>query len=113
MNRNRVISLFVLATLFVIALVVINHAYAIADLPTSGTKDRARQADAARWQVMGDYYSKQQASVSNIAPKQSWDAYAARLQGQADLYLQAKLRARQADAARWQAMGEYYSKLQK
>ena len=110
MNRKRVISLFVFATLLVIALIVVNYASATANLSTKVSLDRANQADVARWQAMGEYYSKQPASISNFDLKLIRDADAARWQALGEAYLHINSQARQADVARWQAMGEYFSK---
>jgi hypothetical protein len=128
MNRTRVIYLSIFATLFVMTLFVINSAYAttVSNFDPKLSRDadaarwqalgeayaglnlRARQADAARWQAMGEYYSKQLASISHFDPKLSRDIDAARWQALGEAYAGLNLRARQADAARWQAMGEYY-----
>lgn len=130
MNRNRVISLFVFATLIVVTLIVINFAYATANIPPGVREARSEQADiqrwqamgeayfginqpvsqidAARWQALGEYYSKQSVSIPDL--KLSRDTDAARLQALGEAYTRINLPVSQVDAARWQAMGEYYSK---
>jgi predicted metalloprotease with PDZ domain len=71
---------------------------------------RVRQADAARWQAMGEYYLKHSALVSNFDANLVRDVSAARWQALGESSLTVNLRARQAEADRWQAMNEYYTK---
>jgi hypothetical protein len=130
MNTKRFIYMLLIAVLFVAAMFFMQSGYANAGIPSRGREVRANQADIQRWAAIGEYYSKQPASIDDAAVKLSRDADAARLQalGEAylginpqarqadaarwqalgDAYLRINLRARQADAARWQAMGEYY-----
>ena len=69
----------------------------------------SRDTAAGRWQAMGEYYSKRSASAAVAGAQLSRDADAARWQALGEAYLGINLRARQADAARWQALGEYYT----
>lgn len=69
-----------------------------------------RDVSAARWQAMGEYYSKLSALVPNFDANLIRDVSAVRWQALGEAYLAVNLKARQADVARWQAMGEYYSK---
>ena len=61
---------------------------------------------------MGEYFAKQPASKVNTDARRSRDANAARWQALGEAYLGINPVARQADAARWQGLGEYYIRLQ-
>ena len=108
MNTKRSIYVLVFAVLFVAATFFIQSVYANAGIPSRGREVRADQADIQRWAAIGEYYSKQPASIDDAAVKLSRDADAARLQALGEAYLGINPEARQADAARWQALGEAY-----
>ena len=110
MNHIRVISLFFIAILFAATLFVINSVYAISIPYTEVRGAQADQADIQRWVAMGEYFSKQPVSAADVDAKLSRDADSARWQALGEAYLVTNLGAREADAARWQAMGEAYSK---
>ena len=108
MNTKRSIYVLVFAVLFVAAMFFRQSVYAKAGTPSRGREVRANQADIQRWAAIGEYYSKQPASIDDAAVKLSRDADAARLQALGEAYLGINPLARQADAARWQALGEAY-----
>ena len=108
MNTKRSIYVLVFAVLFVTGMFFIQSVYANAGIPSRGRDVQANQADIQRWAAIGEYYSKQPASIDDAAVKLSRDADAARWQALGEVYLRTNPRARQADAARWQALGEAY-----
>jgi hypothetical protein len=108
MNTKRSIYVLVFTVLFVAAMFFMQSVYANAGIPSRGREVRANQADIQRWAAIGEYYSKQPASIDDAAVKLSRDADAARLQALGEAYLGINPQARQADAARWQALGEAY-----
>ena len=76
-----------------------------------------RDVSAARWQALGDYYSKYSASVPNFNASLR-DISAARWQALGDYYskysasvLKFDASLRDVSAARWQALGESYLKV--
>ena len=63
-------------------------------------RERSRAADAARWSAMGEYYENQaQHQRSRSADTARWEAIAESYNLE---------RGRAADAARWTAMADYY-----
>jgi hypothetical protein len=108
MNTKRSIYVLLFAVLFVAVMFFMQSGYANAGVPSRGREVQANQADIQRWAAIGEYYSKQPASIDDAAVKLSRDADAARWQALGEAYLRINSRARQADAARWQALGEAY-----
>jgi hypothetical protein len=108
MNTKRSIYVLVFAVLFVAATFFIQSVYANTGIPSQGREAQANQADIQRWAAIGEYYSKQPASIDDAAEKLSRDADASRWQALGEAYLGINPPARQADAARWQALGEAY-----
>jgi hypothetical protein len=108
MNTKRSIYVLVFTVLLVAAMFFMQSVYASAGISSRGREVLANQADIQRWAAIGEYYSKQPASIDDAAAKLSRDADAARLQALGEAYLGTNLGARQADAARWQALGEAY-----
>ncbi len=107
MNHNYRLSLLFAIVLIVAALVAISSVEVASFAQTKMDEARSIQGDTARWEAMGEFYSK----LSNEADaKQSLDAYAARWQGMGEAYLANVARGRQADTARWEAMGKFYAK---
>lgn len=68
---------------------------------------RSRAADQARWEAMGEYYLNQsRGERSQTADAARWTAMAERYQRVEEA--QNLQRGRAADAARWTAMADYY-----
>jgi hypothetical protein len=107
MFKNRFLIVLGILSLLLVAMAV---ALPPANPRTMSAIERGREADAARWTAMGEYYQKLEASQiqrSRIADTARWTAMG-------EYYLNHAYRARSlaADAARWTAMGEYYEKLE-
>lgn len=106
MFRNSIFFGTVALALLVLALFTIRMWVATTDVVSS--PERARAADTARWQAMADSYAGAQ---------HGWDAAVARWTGLAESYGNVipvtgagydRLRAIEADAARWQAQADAY-----
>ena len=70
-------------------------------------RERSRAADAARWTAMGEYYLNQsRRERSQAADTARWTAMVERYQSVEEA--QNLQRGRAADAARWTAMADYY-----
>ena len=110
MFKNRFLLVIGLLSLLLIAMAV--------SLPLSGVPaseaansaiQRGREAYAARWTAMGEYYEKLEESQlqrSRAADTARWTAMGEYHQNRAEA--ENLTRSRTADAARWEAMGRYY-----
>ena len=119
MFKNRFLLVLGLLSLLLVAMAV---ALPPANTPAAGVANsaiqRGREAYAARWTGLGEYYQNRaideaERERSRAADAARWEAmgrYYQQFGGGASLNL---LRSRAADTARWTAMAEYYQKLAK
>jgi hypothetical protein len=110
MFKNRFLIVIGLLSLLLVAMAV---SLPLSGVPASEAANsaihRGREAYAARWTAMGEYYEKLEESQlqrSRAADTGRWTAMVERYQSVEEA--QNLQRAQAADAARWTAMANYY-----
>jgi hypothetical protein len=108
MYKNRFLIVLGLLSLLLVAMAVVLPP---ANVPTSSALKRGREAYAARWTSMGEYY--QSRAIDEAERQSSRAADAARWTAMGEYYENQtqRQRSRSADLARWTAMGAYYQGL--
>lgn len=104
MFKNRFLIVLGVLSLLLVAMVISSP---LSNTPTS--TERGRDADAARYRSMAEYYVMLEEPAfqrSRAADAARWTAMAERYQSVGEP--QNLLRGRSADAARWTAMANYY-----
>ena len=106
MFKNRFLLVLSLLSLLLVAMAV---ALPPASAPTNSAIQRGREAYAARWTGLGEYY--QNRAIDEAERERSRAADAARWSAMGEYYEnQAQhQRSRSADTARWEAIAEYYN----
>lgn len=110
MFTNRLFGLLAVVALAVVAVLTARGAVATSDLVNGGTSDAA----AARWQALGEFYTRQAQEAARIQRAQA--ANTARWVAMGKAYTpatnaQPAQPAYDAETARWVAMGEFYIRL--
>jgi len=107
MSISRLFSLFVALALVAVAALTLRAGVATSNLVNGGTID----ADAARWQALGELYARQAQEAARVQRAQA--ANTARWVAMGKAYTpatnaQSAQPAYDAETARWVAMGEFY-----
>jgi hypothetical protein len=108
MSINRLFSLFVALTFVVVVVLTVRAGIATSNPVNSGTID----AEAARWQALGEFYARQAQESARIQRVQEPDTARWVAMGKFYAKLEAERiqRTQDAETARWQALGESYAK---
>ena len=107
MSISRLLSLFVALALVAVAALTLRAGVATSNLVNGGTID----ADAARWQALGEFYAKQAQEAARVQRAQAADTARWEAMGKAytpSTNAQSAQPAYDAETARWVAMGEFY-----
>jgi hypothetical protein len=114
MFAKRFLTVLIGIALAAVLVLTVQEAIAISAVTSNAEEalrmERSRDANAARWEAMGEYYrglaEAQNLERSRTADTTRWKAMAEYYQSVAEA--QNLVRSRAADSARWTAMAEYY-----